>query len=97
MKVVGINDKKEEVVEQLGYVRVVYIDGTEEVLQIDSFGVSEELPNYITMWNDTQEAPVGFFSHHAIKCILPLSDTDVSSYLMNIDSNRFEGEKDRNK
>lgn len=71
-KFIGIDEKIKEG-DELGYIIIHFTDGTSEKFQVDSFGVSDELPQYITMWTGMNDAPVGFFSHASIKCIIPVS------------------------
>jgi hypothetical protein len=69
---IGIDEKIKE--DELGYVIIHFTDGTVEKFQVDSFGVSDELPQYVTMWSGVSDAPVGFFNHTSIKCIIPVSE-----------------------
>lgn len=71
MNIVDINTNKlEEVKERPGFLKICYTDGSDEILQIDSFGISEDLPGYITAWSESKEGVIGFFNNSSIKKIL---------------------------
>lgn len=82
MNIVSIVPKPTDPEVQPGYLRIFYTDGTDEILQVDSFGIAEEMPGYLTLWSDTTEGPVGFLSHNSIKKIMTLetvSENDSNS------------------
>jgi hypothetical protein len=62
--------------EQPGYINIHYVDGTSDLLQVDSFGLSDDMPGYITMWSDSLEGPVGFFNNNSIKKITTVINRD---------------------
>lgn len=76
MKVVEINSKP-EVKEPLGYITISYTNDTEETLQVDSFGVAQELPDFITLWSEEKEGPVGFLNIKSIKKIITIQNIGV--------------------
>lgn len=71
MNIVGINDSKTPEIEQVpGYIVVHYTDGTKETLQVDSFGIAQDMPGFLTIWSDSVDGPLGFLNNSSIKKIM---------------------------
>lgn len=82
MNVVGINSGTKEVAGiQPGFLTIHYTDGTQELLQVDSFGVAEEMPGFLTLWSDSIDGPVGFLNRNTIKKIIPVETVDLDERL----------------
>jgi len=62
-----VNLEQKEKVE--GFIIITYTDGTTEKQQVDSFGISEEIPGYIVCWSDKKEVMVGLYNNDSIKKI----------------------------
>jgi hypothetical protein len=67
---VQLPPKDKELKELPGLIKVFYTDESSEILQVDTFGISEEMPGFITMWSDSTAGPLGFFNTSSIKKII---------------------------
>ena len=58
---------KEPTKEEQGKVTLTYKDGSIEVVEADYMGVSEEMPNFLMLWNETPYNFKGYFNLQEIK------------------------------
>jgi hypothetical protein len=71
-----VTNKKDE--EKPGYIKVTYASGEIEMIQADSFGVTQEMPEYITLFSDNPDKLVGFVNNRYIKKLEIIEDYDNS-------------------
>jgi hypothetical protein len=52
-----------------GYVKLTYNDYREEIIQSDTFGQSEDFPNFVAFYREDPDEIVGFYSNRYIRKI----------------------------